>query len=75
VSYDGNECKPLMHGREFAEKVNQYLQSRGEETHGVGVIQSNPDQSKHLETATMRVHGIWQAQLHTSPCTSPVQLP
>ena len=46
-------------GQEFALKVNEYLSSRGEETRGVGVIQSNPDQSKHLETATMRVHGAW----------------
>lgn len=25
----------------------------------MGVIQSNPDQSKHLETARMRVRGVW----------------
>ena len=48
-----------MMGEEFAGKVNEYLKEKGEETHGVGVIQSNPDQSKHLETATMRVHGTW----------------
>lgn len=36
-------------------QVNEYLTSQGGETHGVGVIQSNPDQSKHLETATMKV--------------------
>ena len=46
-------------GQEFANKVNEYLSAKGEETRGVGVIQSNPDQSKHLETATMRVHGAW----------------
>ena len=46
-------------GQEFANKVNEYLKEKGEETRGVGVIQSNPDQSKHLETATMRVHGAW----------------
>ena len=48
-----------MLGREFAEYVNQYLKARGKEVHGVGVIQCNPDQSKHLETATMRVSGVW----------------
>mmetsp|Transcript_36077 Transcript_36077/g.57988 ORF Transcript_36077/g.57988 Transcript_36077/m.57988 type:complete len:682 (+) Transcript_36077:217-2262(+) len=48
-----------MLGREFAELVNEYLRAKGEKTHGVGVIQSNPDQSKHLETATMRVHDVW----------------
>ena len=29
------------------------------ETKGIGVIQSNPEQSKHLETATMRVRDVW----------------
>ena len=46
-------------GQDFANKVNEYLATKGEETRGVGVIQSNPEQSKHLETATMRVHGSW----------------
>ena len=46
-------------GREFAELVNAHLREKGETVHGVGVIQSNPDQSKHLETATMRVHDVW----------------
>ena len=48
-----------MLGKEFAEKVNEYLESQGVETKGIGVIQSNPEQSKHLETATMRVRDIW----------------
>lgn len=34
--------------------MNEYLTAQGGEVHGVGVIQSNPDQSKHLETATMK---------------------
>ncbi|CAI5945102.1 unnamed protein product [Closterium sp. NIES-65] len=46
-------------GREFAEKVTEYLKERGEVVRGVGVIQKNPDQSKHLETATMMIHGMW----------------
>ncbi|KAG0579762.1 hypothetical protein KC19_4G121500 [Ceratodon purpureus] len=48
-----------MLGKQFCEKVNEYLTSIGEETSGVGVIESNPEQSKHLETATMRVKGVW----------------
>jgi len=48
-----------MLGKEFAEKVNQYLEAKGVETKGIGVIQSNPEQSKHLETATMRVRDVW----------------
>ncbi|CAM6082922.1 unnamed protein product [Calypogeia fissa] len=47
-----------MLGRVFCEKVNEYLKMIGEETHSVGVIQSNPDQSKHLETANMRILGM-----------------
>ena len=58
-STDIDVALDCMMGEEFAVKVNEYLAARGEETHGVGVIQSNPDQSKHLETATMRVHGVW----------------
>lgn len=46
-------------GREFAEHVNRFLESKGQTARGVGVIRSNPEQSKHLETATMMVHGQW----------------
>ncbi|MFS7973897.1 putative CCA tRNA nucleotidyltransferase [Helianthus anomalus] len=61
----GKECYDIdialddLLGREFCEKVNEYLTSTGEETHGIGVIQSNPDQSKHLETARMRLFDVW----------------
>ncbi|THF96961.1 hypothetical protein TEA_003592 [Camellia sinensis var. sinensis] len=41
------------------DKVNDYLSSTGEEAQGVGVIQCNPDQSKHLETARMRLFDVW----------------
>lgn len=44
-------------GVELAEAVNAALRARGEEVHRVGVIQANPDQSKHLETATFNVYG------------------
>jgi len=46
-------------GKEFAERVNEYLASTGAATASVGVIHANPEQSKHLETATMCVHGLW----------------
>ncbi|XP_060197998.1 tRNA nucleotidyltransferase cca2-like [Lycium barbarum] len=61
----GKECYDIdialdnMYGREFCEKVNDYLSASGEETQGVGVIQCNPDQSKHLETARMRLFDVW----------------
>lgn len=48
-----------MLGKDFAEKVNEYLKSQGKETRNAAVIQSNPDQSKHLETARMKVNNIW----------------
>jgi hypothetical protein len=48
-----------MLGKEFADTVNQYLESHGKETHNVAVIMSNPDQSKHLETARMKIRGLW----------------
>lgn len=48
-----------MLGRDFAERINSYLLTKGMDVHRVGVIQKNPDQSKHLETATMRVMDVW----------------
>ncbi|KAL7579326.1 hypothetical protein ACA910_014004 [Epithemia clementina (nom. ined.)] len=48
-----------MLGQEFAEHLNDYLSSQGEETHSVGVVLKNPEKSKHLETATMKVGGFW----------------
>ncbi|KAK9291407.1 hypothetical protein L1049_019354 [Liquidambar formosana] len=57
--YDIDIALDNMLGREFCEKVNEYLSCKGEETQGVAVIQSNPDQSKHLETARMRLSDIW----------------
>ncbi|GAM18780.1 hypothetical protein SAMD00019534_019550 [Acytostelium subglobosum LB1] len=46
-------------GEAFASLVNQYLQDHNQETHRIGVIQSNPSQSKHLETATVRIFDMW----------------
>jgi hypothetical protein len=40
-------------------QVNEYLAMQGEEVHSVGVIQTNPEQSKHLETARVRIRGVW----------------
>jgi hypothetical protein len=36
-------------------QINEYLASQGIATHSTAVIQSNPDQSKHLETARIKV--------------------
>lgn len=53
-----------MSGKALAEKVAHHLeqrnghQSSNESSSKVGVIAANPEQSKHLETATMRLHGV-----------------
>jgi hypothetical protein len=43
----------------FAQHVNTYLKANGEPTSRIGVIQANPNQSKHLETATVKVFGTF----------------
>lgn len=45
-------------GVEFASSLNEYLKSEGYETHKLAVITANPDQSKHIETAVVRVLGF-----------------
>jgi tRNA nucleotidyltransferase/poly(A) polymerase len=49
-----------MMGQEFTQHLVDYMKENGREKEvgGVGVIKSNPDQSKHLETATLRVMGF-----------------
>eukprot|EP00300_Choanocystis_sp_HF-7_P002071 c11621_g1_i1.p1 GENE.c11621_g1_i1~~c11621_g1_i1.p1 ORF type:complete len:532 (+),score=129.20 c11621_g1_i1:202-1596(+) len=44
-----------MMGKDFAEAVNSHLIAKGLPAHRIGVILANPDQSKHLETASMKV--------------------
>mmetsp|Transcript_26134 Transcript_26134/g.36839 ORF Transcript_26134/g.36839 Transcript_26134/m.36839 type:complete len:879 (-) Transcript_26134:78-2714(-) len=48
-----------MLGREFADHLNEWLAEHGKETHSVGVVLKNPEKSKHLETATMKVGSFW----------------
>ncbi|XP_073142305.1 tRNA nucleotidyltransferase cca2-like isoform X1 [Henckelia pumila] len=61
----GKECYDIdialenMVGKEFCDKVNEYLSATGEETKGIGLIHSNPDQSKHLKTARMHLFDMW----------------
>uniref|UniRef100_A0A803M3A2 Poly A polymerase head domain-containing protein n=1 Tax=Chenopodium quinoa TaxID=63459 RepID=A0A803M3A2_CHEQI len=57
--YDIDVAIDNMLGREFCEKINEYLLKTGEDVQGIGVIQCNPDQSKHLETARMRLLDLW----------------
>ena len=50
-----------MKGSEFAAHVVDFLNREcpSLKTSSVGVIQANPDQSKHLETATTRILDMW----------------
>ncbi|KAJ7973923.1 CCA tRNA nucleotidyltransferase [Quillaja saponaria] len=57
--YDIDIALDNMMGSEFVDKVREYLLSVGEEVQGIAVIPCNPDQSKHLETARMRLFDIW----------------
>jgi tRNA nucleotidyltransferase/poly(A) polymerase len=47
-----------MTGADFAECVLAHLNAQGIETSKLAVIERNPEQSKHLETATMKVEGV-----------------
>eukprot|EP01063_Lacrimia_lanifica_P006650 TRINITY_DN14165_c0_g1_i1.p1 TRINITY_DN14165_c0_g1~~TRINITY_DN14165_c0_g1_i1.p1 ORF type:complete len:513 (+),score=196.62 TRINITY_DN14165_c0_g1_i1:118-1656(+) len=51
--YDGN----VITGAAFCEFIVKYQADHGLEQRHVGVIKANPDQSKHLETATTHIYG------------------
>ena len=65
-SHDVDVALSNMSGVRFATIVQAYLahlERTGQipvprKRHKIGVISANPSQSKHLETATMKVHGI-----------------
>ena len=48
-----------MYGEDFAKLIKDYSASAQMQSSGFGVIKSNSDKSKHLETATIRVEGQW----------------
>lgn len=45
-------------GLTFAQYVTEFANSKGVKTGAIGRIAQNPDQSKHLETATFRCLGL-----------------
>ncbi|KAH7824263.1 putative tRNA-nucleotidyltransferase [Monocercomonoides exilis] len=47
-----------MMGKAFAEQVLKFMQVKNLPAAKIAVIQANPDQSKHLETARMKLFGI-----------------
>jgi tRNA nucleotidyltransferase/poly(A) polymerase len=48
-----------MLGSQFADRLNSWLKRHGQRQHHVAIISRNPEKSKHLETATMRIGEIW----------------
>lgn len=58
-SHDIDIAVDSMMGADLAARVNAFLEVQQQATSSVGVIKSNPEQSKHLETATMQIHGQW----------------
>eukprot|EP00741_Cyanophora_paradoxa_P023683 tig00021612_g22877.t1 len=58
-SHDLDIALDNMLGREFAEHIDRYMKEKLGKGCGVAVIQSNPDQSKHLETARVKIDGAW----------------
>lgn len=44
-------------GEKFAEKLIDYLKTKNIPASSCGIIHSNPDRSKHLETATLAIFG------------------
>ncbi len=57
------DCKDIdialdtMMGETFASHLVEYMRSKDIQPTGVGVIHSNPERSKHLETATIHIFG------------------
>jgi tRNA nucleotidyltransferase/poly(A) polymerase len=47
-----------MTGEDFANLVVQYMTEHGGKKQNVTVVQANPDQSKHLATAMVRIFGL-----------------
>lgn len=66
-----------MSGEAFARLVNKWMESKGIETKNIGVIEANPDQSKHLATATTFIFGqaIDFAHLRTETYAADSRIP
>ncbi|EPR58804.1 tRNA nucleotidyltransferase/poly(A) polymerase family protein [Toxoplasma gondii GT1] len=64
-------------GVEFATNLNKWLRAQGLPTHAIGVVASNPDQSKHLETATCRLahHQVDFVHLRTETYSEHSRIP
>jgi tRNA nucleotidyltransferase (CCA-adding enzyme) len=57
-SHDLDIAIDSMTGYEFAQQLANYQQSIGQSVKSIAKIASNPERSKHLETATSVVLGL-----------------
>ena len=49
-----------MTGEEFVKKAKEYFTKKNiGDVHGFGVTKLNPEKSKHLETATIKIKDKW----------------
>lgn len=67
-----------MSGAQFASYLTRYISDvMKEQAHGTGTIKSNPDKSKHLETATLKVFdmSVDIANLRTETYTTDSRIP
>lgn len=59
-SHDIDIALDDMMGADFVKVMNEYLQQKThEKSHGFGVTKFNPDKSKHLETACVKIKDMW----------------
>lgn len=45
-------------GTQFAEHLSAYLESKGQKAGRIAVVQANPEKSKHLETAKVKINEL-----------------
>jgi len=57
-SHDIDLAVDNMTGQEFAKKINEYAIDSGYKESPISVVEANPEQSKHLETAMIRIAGL-----------------
>ena len=57
IALEGRIDGKTVTGELYCDYITKYQNDLGLEVHGVGVIPKNPDQSKHLETATTHIFG------------------
>eukprot|EP01084_Bolivina_argentea_P177642 307151_1 len=64
-------------GMQFATAINRYLRHHGEHEASIGLIHCNPEKSKHLETACMKLRGFSMdfVNLRTEKYTSESRIP